>query len=344
MTTGYRAFRRIQAGEEGTPGTAVAATEILYGVLSTFESGEVLHQPDEDRNSLARHMADDEFVGEEGHIVWEGDVNFRHINWALAMTIRGNVTPTQPDPTNEPLAYLWPYAPALTSPNTPSEMNGIDTFTFEYGDNLQAYEIEYCFGTRLEISGAPNEMCKFVCDITGRQREDVTFTGSLTAQSVQRAPFNLTTFAIDAAGANLGDTAKTGLLKGFTWTLETKFTALYTADGNLYFASVAEDKKSPELSLTYVRGTDADAERTKYEDRTTSFLRIKLFGQTELDSEQSNPPYLILDNAVRYREWPTFGEEEGLATVEVVADCVYDATWAKMFEAALLTDLSAFPT
>jgi len=344
MTTGYKAFRRIQVGPESTPGTAVAAAEILYGVLSTFESGEVLHQPEEDRNSLARHMADDLFVGKQAKLVWTGDVNFRHLAWILPMAIRGNITPTQPDASNEPNAYLWTHTPALTTPNTPDQANGIDTFTFEYGDNLQAYEAEYCFATKLQISGAPNETCKFTVEMVGRQRSDTTFTSSLVAQTVQRAPFNLAKFCINTSGATIGNTQKTGLLKAFTWTLDTKFAPVYTADGNLYFASVSEDRKSPELSLTYVRGTDSDAERTKYENRTTSFLRIALYGGTELDSGQSNVPYLYLDQAVRYRTWPTFGDDEGLATVQVTADAVYDSTWAKMFEAALFTNLSALPT
>lgn len=339
-----KAFRKIQAGSEGaTPGTAVAATEILYGILSTFESGETLYQPEEDRNTLARHLADDEFVGKEAKIVWVGDLNFRHINWALANAIRGNVTATQPDATNQPLAYLWTYTPALTTSNNPSETNGIETFTIEYGDDLQAYEVEYCFATRLQISGAPNEVCKFTLDIVGRQRTDTTFTAALTAQSVQRAPFNLSKFYIDTSGAGMGGTQKTALLKAFTWTLDTQFAAYYAGDGQLYFSAVTEDRKAPELQLTYARNSDADAERTKYEARTTSFLRLALFGQTELDSGQSNPPYLYLDQAVRYRTWPTFGDEEGLATVQVVADAVYDATWSKMFEAALLTNLSAWP-
>ena len=345
MATGLKAFRKIQAGSEGaTPGTAVAATEILYGVLSTYESGETIHWPEEDRNSLARHMADDEIVGKEAKIVWAGDLNHRHANWLLSMAIRGNVTPTQPDGTNEPNSYLWTYAPTLTTANTPDQTNGIETYTIEYGDNLQAYEVEYCFATKLQISGAPNEVVKFTCDITGRQRADTTFTSSLTAQSVQRFPFNLATIAIDTTGAGIGDTAKTGLLRAFTWTLDTMFRAFYTADGNLYFAVVAEDRKAPELTLTYVRNSDADTERTAYENRTTKFLRIALNGQTEMDESQSNPPYLYLDQAIRYKEWPTFSDQDGLATVQVKADAVYDSTWAKTFECALLTDLSTWPT
>lgn len=339
-----KAFRKIQiSNPENTPGTAEVATEILFGILTTFESGEVLEQPDEDRGSLARHMANDFFVGKEAHLVWTGDVNFRHIIYALAMAIRGNVSPTQPDAINQPLAYLWTFTPALTQANTPDQANGIDTFTIEYGDNTQAYEVEYCFATRLQISGAPNQPVKFTLNITGRRQSDASFTGSLTAQAVQRAPFNLGKFYIDTAGASLGNTQKTGLLRAFTWTLDTKFVASYASDGNLYFSGVDEDKKSPELQLTYAWGSAADAERTKYENRTTTFVRIAILGATEIDSGQGNVPYLYLDQAIRYRTWPTLGDDKGRSTVQVVADAVYDATWAKMFEAAVLNDLSAYP-
>jgi hypothetical protein len=338
------AFKRIQAGIEGTPGTAVDAAEVLLGVITTEESGEVIHQPNDDRNTLAANMADDEIVGKEAKLVWSGDVNSRHILWALLMAIRGNVTATQPDPTNEPLSYLWTITPSLTTANTPDQTNGIDTFTFEYGDNTQAYETEYCFATRLQISGAPNEVCKFTCDITGRQRSEVSFTGSLSVQSVQRFPFNKAQICIDASGGTMGDTQKTDLLTAFQWTLETMFKPFYTSDGNLYFTSLTEDEKKPVLALTFKRGSTSEAERNYYDSRTTRLIRLKLLGQTELDSEQSNVPYLYLDQAVRYFKWPTPSSKDGQRVVQVTAEGVYDSTWGKMFEAALFTNLSAVPT
>ena len=62
MADALRAFRRIQYGVEATHGTAVAADVAGLGVMASFESGEVLHQPDEERNTLARNVADDLFV------------------------------------------------------------------------------------------------------------------------------------------------------------------------------------------------------------------------------------------------------------------------------------------
>jgi len=338
------AFKRIQAGIESTPGTAVAAAEVLLGTITTEESGEIVHKPNDDRNTLAANMADDEIVGKETKLVWSGDVNSRHILWALLMSLRGNVTPTQPDPTNQPNAYLWTITPSLTAANTPDQTNGIDTFTFEYGDNTQSYETEYCFATRLQISGAPNKVCEFTCDITGRQRGETTLTSSLSVQSVQRFPFNLAQICIDASGGTMGNTQKTNLLRAFQWTLETKFTAFYTSDGNLYFSSVAEDKKKPVLMLTYKRGSTSETERDAYDNRSTRLIRLKLLGQTELDSGQSDVPYLYLDQAVRYFKWPTPSSQDGARVVQVTAEGVYDSTYGKMFEALLLTTLSAVPT
>jgi hypothetical protein len=73
-------------------------------------------------------------------------------------------------------------------------------------------------------------------------------------------------------------------------------------------------------------------------------MRIQLNGQTALDSGQSNPPYLNLDQAVRYANWPTWGEDQGLSTFQVDAYSVYNSDYAKLFEVALLNSLSALPT
>jgi hypothetical protein len=343
---GLKAFRKIQiSNAEGTPGTAEAATEILLGTMGTWEDENELHRPEEDRNSLAMYFEDDEFVSERAAAVWTGDLTFRQILYALLMTVRGNVTPTQPDSVDQPLAYLWTLTPALTTANTPDETDGIDTFTIEYGDDDQAYEMAYCFGTQLEISGSPNEPCQFTLNITGDKKTETTFTAALSAPTgIQRAPFNLAKFYIDAAGGTMGSNQKTGLLRGFTWRLNTQFAAFYTADGDLSYGSVVERRKAVELSLTYKAGALAHTERGFYDSRTTRLLRIQLNGQTELDSEEANPPYLNLDQAIRYENWPSWGDDDGVSTFEVNAYSVYNEDYAKLFEVSLLNALSTLPS
>lgn len=347
MARALKAFRKLQgSAAEATPGLATAASEVFYGQMSTWPLEDLVKETfeDDERGMLARHVTMPVVAGKQADLVWEGALNMRHIIWLMSMAIRGNVTPTQPDSTNQPLAYLWTFEPGITTANTPDITNGIDTYTIEYGDNLQAYEAEYCFATRLQISGAPNELCKFTCDITGRQNTDASFTGALVAQSVQYFPFNKCKFYVNTSWATLGNTEKADLLKSFTWTLDTQFRAGYTAHNQLYFYDVVEDKKAVELELVYARNTNADAERTKYEQGTTTFLQILLEGQTELDVGQSNEPYVKLYGAYQYLGWPSPDDEDGLSTHAVRAESVFDSVGSRMFGASCLTSLAAIPT
>ena len=122
-----------------------------------------------------------------------------------------------------------------------------------------------------------------------------------------------------------------------------RHTFSYTADGNLYFSGVAETKKAPVLTLTYLWNSTSDAERAKYEARTTTYLRLLMNGPTELDSGQSNVPYVQIDGAYRYRSFPVWNEDSGLTTFDVVADTQYDTTGASAFEVTILSLLSAYP-
>jgi hypothetical protein len=345
MAMGLTAFRRSQISNiEGTPGLAEAAVEILYGKLSIPLGDKVLHQPEQDRNSLSRFLADDFIVARQIDFSFEGEVNHRHAPWWFSNAIRGNITPTQPNATTKPLSYLWTFEPGITSANTPDAANGIDTFTWEFGDNVQSYEAEMVFTRTIEISGGPNEPCKVSIEMTGRQLTESTITSPLTAQSVQYMPFNLCKFYIDPGVATWGATQKLGILRAFTWKLETQFTPRYGADGALYYTNLNEDRKNVELELTYYRdGTISETEKNKYDARATTYLRIALFGQTALDAAQSNPPYIYLDGAYRYSEWPEMDDEDGSAVETVTAQSVYDSTGSKEYSVKVYTDLASFP-
>lgn len=346
MAFGVKAFRRIQiSNPEDTPGSAEAAIEVLCGVLSAPYGDKTMHFPEQDRNLLSRNLADDFVVQREVEMSFEGEVNTRQIIWALANAIRGNVTATQPAATAQPLAYLHTFQPGLATGNTPDIANGIDTFTIEFGDNVQAYEAEFVFCRSLEITGAPNEPVTMTWEMTGRQITETTFTAALTAAATQYFPSGLVKFYIDADYASIGGTQLTGMLRGFTWKLETNFTARYASDGTLVFSGVSEDRKMVELELVYYRdGTNSEAEKAKYDARTTSYARIEINGATEIDNGQSNPPYIRLDQAMRYTEWPEPDDEDGAVTETVTAQSVYDSVAAMEYEVTVLTELDDYPS
>lgn len=345
MSYGLKAFRKIQYGIESTHGTAVAADEIVFGTLSVKPSDHVWHKPEQDRGVLATNVETPFEVSKEIELDFEGEAADRLLVFLFNLAIRGNITPTQPDDSGEPNHYLWLFEMALTTPNTPDETNGIETATIEYGDNVQAYEVEYAFLTNLEISGTVNEAIMVSATFMGRQVGEVSFTGSLTAPAYAYYAFNNSTFYIDTSYAGIGGTQKTGMLRAFTWTFETMFMPLFAADGNLYFSQIKEDKKTVQLELTYWRDdTNTEAEFDKYAAQTTSYIRIALASDTEMDSGQDNPSYVYLDGAFKYTEFPELDDEDGTSVVTVTAEAFYDATSSKMFSVSVGTIMDALPS
>lgn len=346
MATALTALKKqIQIGNESTPGTAVAAVEVLLAVIEADLTSQVFHYPEDDRNLLAEHKGNEFKVADEFEFEITGNVNHRHAAFLFGNAIAGNVTATQPDATNEPLAYLWTYQGGLTTANTPDIAAGIDTYTIEFGDNVDDYEAEFCFTKTLVITGEPNEPVKFEWTITAAQvTAGITPTAALSVVAVQYFPSNTVSFYIDTAYANIGNTVKADLLKSWTWTLETMFTGRFTASGAFTYQGVNEDWKKVELEMEYLRGTLSETEQALWIAGSTTYLRIKLLGGTELDAAQSNPPYIYLDGAYHYTEWEAPEDSDGARTISVTAQSVYDATGTRDFEVAVFTDLDAWPS
>lgn len=332
MAYGQRAFRKIQLGIEATNGTAVPATDVVLGVVSQVVTDKVWHKPEQDRGVLAMNYETPFQVGDDIEFEFEGELYDDFLVFLAAMSIRSNVTPTQPDNVNEPLHYLWLFEPGMTTANTPDIANGIDTATIEFGDNVQAYETEFSYLKSIEITGEPNEAVMVTATFGGRQSSEVTFTGALTAPAAAYFAENLSTFFIDTSYAGIGGTAKAGMLRAWTWTFETGFSPRYAADGTFFFSGLNEEPKKVELELTYYRdGTNSEAAKDLFESQATTYLRIGLLSHTEMDAAQSNPQYVYLDGAFKYTEWGEVEDEDGTATVTVKAESFYDTTASKMF-------------
>lgn len=344
MATGLRAFRKIQISNvENSPGTAEAATEQLRGVLTQPYTDEIFHTPDQDRGLLSLHVETPFELQREVNLDMSGVLYDRLAVFMFSNAIRGNVTPTQPDAVNEPNHYLWTFAPGLTTANTPSITNGIDTFTLEYGDNIQAYETSYLFTTQLVIEGIINEPVTFMWSITGQQVTETSFTGGLSVPPAASFQTNNAKFYIDTTFAGIGSTQKTSMLRAFTWTFETQFTPLFAADGTFVFAALDEARKTATLELTYDRDdTNSEAEKDRYEAQSIFYPRIRLEAEGEMDSGQSNPEYINIDGAYRYTDWPDTDDDSGIAIETVTAKAFYDSTSSKMIEVDVGTTMSAF--
>lgn len=329
---------------ENTVGTAEAATEILlFETFKRIAHDKVFHMPTQDRGHLAANSETPFQVQQLAEFEMEGDLYDRIANFMFSSGIRGNITPAAVGG-SETLAYTWAYLMGLTTQNTPDITNGIDTFTLEWGSPIQEYETEYIFTTSIEISGAINEAVRYKWGMQGRGVTESTKTAALSVPtSLQYFPMNKAKWFVDSSYAGIGGTQKSGVLYGFTWKLETNFTARFTADGNYYFSALNEDRKKVELELMLYRdSTIYEAELDKFQAQSTSYQRLALFGTSEIDSGQSNPPYIYLDGAYKYTEWPELDEQGGMDVIKVKAESFYDTTAAKQFGTTVKTAMASF--
>lgn len=346
MPYSTRPLRKYQISNvENVVGTTEVATEVLlFEQLAPVIHDKVWHFPKHDRGLLADLYEAPIQVAQEVELEGEGDLYDRLMVFIANNSIRGNITPTQPESGTQPNHYLWTVEPGLTTQNTPDITAGIDTFTFEWGDNVQGYETSLMFTKEWEISGEANEAVTFKWTFGGRQVTEAAMTGALTAPTThQFFATNKAKWFVDANYAGIGGTQKSGVLKAFTIKFETGFTPRFTADGNYYFEGLNEDRKKLEIELTLWRDSViVEAELDKFQAGTTSYQRIALFGATEMDAGQSNPPYIYFDFAGKYVEFPPLDDEDGTSVITVKLESTYDVTAGKMFGVKIGTRMSAY--
>lgn len=348
MAYGIKPFRKIQIGKESTPGTLVAATEILFGEVTIHSSDAVYHTPDQDRGTLAKIVELPFQTAKDVELEFTGSLYDRLMIIIASNSIRGNVTAVSPGaPT--PLQYDWTFEPALGALNTPDMTDGIEALTWEFGDNTQENEMGYGVTVKFEIEGEVGAEEDAIVTVTwnffGKEVVDSTFTGALTDPIARYFPSNVAKFYMDTSYAGLGGTQKTGVLKAWKYTFETGFSKRWAADGTYYFSGINEEKKAPELELTYWReSTFYAAELAKFRasPKTILFPRIAMYSNVEMDSGQANLPYIFLDGAFIYTEWPELDEEDGTSFVTVKAMGVKDPTSGKMMTVKVGSKMSTF--
>jgi hypothetical protein len=327
---GVAALRRIQAGLETTRGTAVAATAKWMGMMVEADLGDrPVVQPEDERASLA--MAHRSYIP---FVLWDskisGNVTFEDLPFLLQMAIVGAVTPTIPVGT----VRLWTFAPSLTVAQNPA------TYTVEFGDDVQAYEAEYCFLKDLEIGATLDDVLKFNAGLVGRQLTATTFTASLADRTVRDALAAKTRLWMDDTGGTIGTTAQAATLLDWTWKLPQHFVPKRHQDGNLYFSNHSELKMRPELDLTVEFIAGVATLRTKYLAETRQLVRLRSTGS---NIEGAHDREVTIDGAYKITNFEQLDERNGATIVQMHLVGEYDTTWAKLFEVIVRNSVAALP-
>jgi len=267
MTT---AFRRIQVGLESTRGTGVAADKKLIGSLVL--TPEVMwHRPVDERNSLAefrRSVA----VGQISRFRYEADATYEQLADILSMAVKGAITPTTPGGGTD--SRLWTFTPNTITKNVQ------DSYTFEYGDDVQAWDAAFTIIENLELAIAADEVMTIRADMFAKFAAKTTFTGAISDPTLNGGEViaNGAKIFIDGTYANLGNTQQASLLAGATIRLPTGIVPVKYADGSLDFSSVSEQRTHVELEMDLISSTAAITEYDAYVAGTDRAIRIQITG------------------------------------------------------------------
>ncbi len=301
------AFRRIQIGLEGTRGTAVAADTIMIGNLSLTPSMNI-HRPTDERNSLAEFKRS--VVTRHGATLrYTADATFEQILQFLSMTLKGGITATTP--TGGTLPRDWAFTPSLTAVNTQ------DSFTFEYGDNTQAWETAFTVCSSMELGISMGEVLSLNADLFARQPQKVSFTGSLTDPTVNEILCDGAKFFVDTTWANVGSTEFNAMLAGGTVRLNSGLTPVRYADGldaqgEANFSTVSEGRRSHSMDLDLIVSSNFIAQAyDAWEAQTNRSIRV-VFDLADDSIESSFNHELEIDMFGHFIAEPElFGERDG---------------------------------
>ena len=258
---GLKALRKIQIGEETVKGTPVPATAGLAGQL-TMKSSPTIHFPTEERGTLAEFSRSVR-VSDLAELTYEGNATFEQILYLLHMGVLGNVTASSGGDDK-----TWTFLPTMAAATV------FDSFTIEYGDDVQQWETEHCMASLVEFIFAMNEPVMMRGDIFGRKMTVSTFTSSQSIPTIESILSQRARVFIDDEGGTIGATEKASTLIAATYTINTGLTPKRYGDGSRDFSGYAENFKGVGLSLTFAFNSGAETERLKFDGSTQRLIRI----------------------------------------------------------------------
>lgn len=297
---GVKALRRLQLGDESTPGTAVAASAIWRGTGMGADTRTV-EFPEEDIGRLSKY--DRSYVPMLGAEITMDSIpaTFEQLPYILEAGV-ATETPTQ-DGTGA--AYIYEYLFPTSAQNTPR------TYTIEFGDDQQAEEAEYCFVREFTLEGNAGEALMMSATWQGRQVQTTTFTGSIAVPAVEEILFSKGKLYIDGTGTYPATTLKSNTLLSMNLSVTTGFTAVQTASGNLYFSFLKQQFPEITLQITFEHDATSVAEKAAWRAGTPRAIRLLFEGSASAGNTTYNYKTLIIDLVGKWQTFDALGDQDG---------------------------------
>lgn len=271
---GSQMFWKCQYGKETTRGTAVASTKRFFGSANVPKDREPQHPSYLLGVRAASGMTEIRQILADPVTLMMDNGYYQALPMMLGSLLKGAVTPAEQ--TGAQSDYLWDFTPDLTALGNP------DAFTLQYGDNDQAYQIEYMLGKKInfDFQLGDNSDVKVSQEFFGRQVSKVSFTAAITAPSTtEPIVANTAQMWLDGTWATLGTTAKTSLLRGGSIEIGSGNHPKFLANGQKYFTTHGEGDIYGACKFTFEGGADAIAIFDAYQAGTPKALRFKWTGK-----------------------------------------------------------------
>lgn len=333
MPQSLASLRTLQMGVEATSGTEANATSQIVGEWTVTE------RIDRDYEEHPRGVRADVHAGGDDlrhatEIKISANLTYEDIERELAACVD--------DPAHSGAGpYVHTFAPVLSGPAT------YKSFTSEwYESDGTTKHVErlalYSLCSKFKISGAMGELAKVESEWFARKSSSTTVTPGL-APPTGRAKISSDLFGIwiNDAGASIGTTQKTGLLRSWELEVEGGNVPDYTADAasSLDFRAVKAGKLRGTFKATIEMGADAATELTKWRGSSGKglprFIRLKATDGTKI---------VQFDFCLDYTEAPEIEDDDDDGRLlNITGKLEYDATWGKVFEAVITNSLATLP-
>jgi hypothetical protein len=334
---GGRWAQKVQLGRETTAGTAVAATAIWRGI------GGMLR--DDRKVTIVEELigvalpTDRSYIAELGAILEMAPTpaTFEQIPHLFEAGIKAVGTGAT-DGSGSNRVYSYPVGK--------TSLNTIKTYTIESGDNQQGEEAEYCFVSELTITAEPKKAVMMSANWMGRQVTNASFTGALSAPTVEEI-LPKGAFYLDAVSGTYGGTQKTQTLLQFSLKLTTGWRPKWSIDnGQIYFDFVYFDRDSykVEVEATYEHNSDAVTEKTAWRNETPRLMRVQFPGSTLTTAGSTFSTKLLrLDLPIKYTEVEALDAADGNSIIKMKAMSGYNESAAEALTCTVVNELTSVP-
>jgi len=331
MAAGAYPLRIVQFGLEAGAGTLVAATAKRIG-RAVFTPNIQRHYDGFPRGVFLPDEGGGVIVGKGGTFVYEGDLTYEEIVYPLICGLQNDAVPDGAGPYTWQPFRTWTAAPTLKSA----------TIEFVVDDgSTKHYQREAGYGTCRQFSisaqAGQNAPAQIREEWFTRAEQTSTMTAGLTAISGRSVvPGDLFKIWIDGAWANLGTTAKTGLLRGFELTVIPGAEPDFTLDGrsDLDYTGLRYAIASAVLRLTMRHNADGATEVDALRAGTERAVRLKATDGTKS---------VQIDIAGFYRGDPQFDNDGDVENVTLDLHADYEAAGTDGLKITVVNQLATQP-